>query len=276
MHPFRRILLATEGTEFDVGAERVALALARTCGQPLDVVLPLASNPEYEAVAPGLAARTEREAAERLAALRAAAGRERVSLRVRVRRGEEPYREIVGEAAESAADVMVIRRRGKRGFLAKLLVGEMVSKVIANCPCSVLAVPRAAAMWSRGIVAATDGSPEGAAALDAAAALAQLFVIPLHVLDLSRQAGSAGGALTGLDDAVRRMREAGINVTASVVQDSAGDALGAAMRSCGADLLVIAHGGVGAVRRSAETILGQAETPVLIVRPPMNRPATAL
>lgn len=265
MHPFQRILLATEGTEFDIGAERVALALARICGQPLDAVFPLASNPEYEAVAPELAARTEREAAQRLAALHAAAEREGVSLRVRVRRGDEPYQEIVGEAAESQADIMVIRRRGKRGFLAELLVGEMVSKVIALAPCSVLAVPRAAAMWSRSIVAVSDGSRESDAALEAAAAMGRLCSIPVHVLDVLEQAGGAGVPI-GLDDAVRRIRETGVKITTAAAQGSLEDALGAVMRSSGADLLVIGHGGIGPIGRSAEAILGQAEGPVLIVR----------
>lgn len=265
MHPFQRILLATEGTEFDTGAERVALALARTCGRPLDAVLPLASNPEYEAVAPELAARAEREAAQRLAALRAAAEREGVSLRVRVRRGDEPYQEIVGEAAESQADVLVIRRRGKRGFLAKLLVGEMVSNVIALAPCSVLAVPRAAGVWSRSILAVSDGSRESAAALETAAAMGRLCTLPVRVLDVSEQAGGAGVPI-GLDDTVRRIREAGVEITTAAAQGSLEDALPAAMRSSAADLLVIGHGGIGPIGRSAEAVLGQAESPVLIVR----------
>ena len=56
---FTRLLLATEHTEFDVGAERVALALARRHGLPLAAVLPIVSNVEYESVAPGAVARVE-------------------------------------------------------------------------------------------------------------------------------------------------------------------------------------------------------------------------
>ena len=44
-YPFKRILLATEHTEFDTGAERVAFTMALHCGIPLSVVLPLLSNP---------------------------------------------------------------------------------------------------------------------------------------------------------------------------------------------------------------------------------------
>jgi nucleotide-binding universal stress UspA family protein len=67
---FARPLLATEHTEYDSGSEPLALALARRCGTPLAVVLPLISNPEYEAQAPAQAQRAEAEAALALQALR--------------------------------------------------------------------------------------------------------------------------------------------------------------------------------------------------------------
>ena len=55
--PYARILLATEHTEFDSGAERVAFDLALRWGAPLAAVEPLVTNAEYEAVAPELAER---------------------------------------------------------------------------------------------------------------------------------------------------------------------------------------------------------------------------
>lgn len=72
--PFTRLLLASEHTDFDRGAEALAFALAQRCGLPLAAVLPVTSNPEYEAVAPQLAARTDAQAAARREALQAAAG----------------------------------------------------------------------------------------------------------------------------------------------------------------------------------------------------------
>ncbi|MDO8250403.1 MAG: universal stress protein, partial [Rhodoferax sp.] len=144
---FTRLLLATEHSEFDTGAENMAFALAKRCQLPLAAVLPLVSNPEYEALAPQIAARAEGEAAVKIAQLRAQAQDEGVAIELRVRRGEEPYREIVEEAREQASDLIIIRRRGKRSFLANLLVGEMVSKVVAHAPCHVLIVPREARMW---------------------------------------------------------------------------------------------------------------------------------
>ena len=87
---FTRLLLATEGSEFDAGAERMAFALAQRCQLPLATVLPLVSNPEYEALAPQLAARAEQEAAVKIAALLAQANAAQVTVELRVRRGEEP------------------------------------------------------------------------------------------------------------------------------------------------------------------------------------------
>ena len=52
---FNPILLATEGTEFDSGAERVAIDLAAQLKLPLYAVRPVVSNPEFEVVAPQLA-----------------------------------------------------------------------------------------------------------------------------------------------------------------------------------------------------------------------------
>ena len=128
---FSRLLLATERTEFDSGAETVALAMAQRCNKPLTTVFPLVSNPEYEALAPHVAKQAERQAADLIAQLRALGEAIGVNIELRLRRGEEIYREIVAEAVEQRSDVIVIRRRGKRSFLSNLLVGEMVSKVVA-------------------------------------------------------------------------------------------------------------------------------------------------
>ena len=157
---FQRLLLATERTEFDAGAERLALALARHCAAPLGVVMPLLSNPEFEAQAPALAERAEREAAARLVALRQQAETAGITIDLRVRRGAELWREIVDEAHARSSDLLVLRRRGQRGFLARMLVGEMVGQVLAHAPCCALVVPRDAQMWTRRVlVAAEPGEP---------------------------------------------------------------------------------------------------------------------
>lgn len=180
-YPFNRILLATEHTEFDTGAERIAFAMAKRCGAPLRVVVPIVSNPEYEAEMPDLALRYDREAAKKIEALRNDAQAAGVQLDVQVRRGPEPAREIIAEATESQADLIVIRRRGKPGFLSKLLMGEMVSKVIRDASCGVLTVPRAAQFWSRGVLAAVGDTPDAKNIATVAAEVAKACDLPLTI-----------------------------------------------------------------------------------------------
>ncbi|MFZ2649992.1 MAG: universal stress protein, partial [Burkholderiaceae bacterium] len=186
---FKRPLLATEHSEFDVGAERVAFALAQRCGIALAVVLPIVSNAEFDAIAPELATRADEAAAVKLDALRATAQAQGLSLSVQVRRGPEPYREIVDEAAAQHADLIIIRRRGRSGLLANLLLGEMVSKVVAHAPCSVLVNARAAQLWTRRIVAAVDPEAPGQALLAQAALLAVESDLPLTLIAVSDSAG---------------------------------------------------------------------------------------
>jgi nucleotide-binding universal stress UspA family protein len=189
-YPFKRILLATEHTEFDIGAERIAFAMARRCGIPLRAVLPLLSNSEFEVAAPQLALRAEQEAAIKAAALRNSAKQLDVEFDIHVRRGAEAYQEIVAEAVESKADLIVIRRRGKPGFLANLLVGEMVSKVIRDAPCAVLTVPRAAEFWQNGILASVGDTPRAQDITKLASGIATVCDLPLTIISIAENQGT--------------------------------------------------------------------------------------
>lgn len=186
-YPFERILLATEHTEFDVGAERIAFAMAKHCGVPLRAVVPIDSNPEYEAQAPELALRMEQTAAVKVAALRERAREAGVALEVQVRRGTEAYREIVEEATATRTDLIVIRRRGKPGFLANLLVGEMVNKVIREAHCCVLTVPRNAEFWQRGILASVGDTPLAEEIARLAAGIAAACDLPLTIVSIAER-----------------------------------------------------------------------------------------
>ena len=238
---FSRLLLATEHGEFDSGAEAVALALARRCDLPLAAVLPVLSNPEFEAVAPQLAERADAEAARRRQSLQALALQAGVQLQVQVRRGAEPFAEIVGEARRHEADLLIIRRRGKRGLLAKLLVGEMVSKVVAHSSCSVLVAPRGAQLWARGVLACRDPQAPDAGLVEVATAVAGECALPLYLHALAAGADAQAAAEQVL----------------------------AAARLQGADLIVLARNGgsrLGRAWASAVTqkVVGLSECPVLV------------
>lgn len=270
MHPFSRLLLATEHTEQDGGAEALAFALAQRCGLPLRAVVPITSNPEYEAIAPQIAAHAEALAGERVAALRADAQRAGAGIEVHARRGPEAWREIVDEAAESAADLIVIRRRGRRGLLARLLVGEMVRTVVTHAPCSVLVVPREARMWSRRVLVAVDPETSDMSPVACAASVAAECRLPLSMLCVTPPAADAmQAAERALQRAWSTARAFGVAVDAVARVGRPHEQIVAAATGLGADLLVIGRHGDGAAGPAwlggvAQKVIGLADRPVLV------------
>jgi nucleotide-binding universal stress UspA family protein len=264
---FQRLLLATERTEFDAGAERLALALARHCATPLGVVMPLLSNPEFEAQAPALAERAEREAATRLLALRQQAEAAGIAIDLRVRRGAELWREIVDEAHQRSTDLLVLRRRGRRGFLARLLVGEMVSQVLAHAPCCALVVPRDAQMWTRRVLVAAEPGEPGLQRVALATSVASACALPLGVVCVAgpgeRQRSAAADFLA---QAHGLAAAAGVTAGTELRCGEVPAQLLDAARDQAADLLVL---GAGRGRASGVThqVTGATTCAVLIVPP---------
>jgi nucleotide-binding universal stress UspA family protein len=268
---FTRLLLATEHTEFDTGAEAVALVLAQRCELPLATVLPLVSNPEYEALAPHVAARDEQAAAAKIADLRAQAQAAQVTIDLRLRRGEEPYREIVDEAAAQGTELIIIRRRGKRSFLANLLVGEMVSKVVAHAPCHVLIVPRQARMWGRRLLAAAEPTPQGRQIVAIAMAVAAESHLPLHLVSVVGGDSLRAPAEAFVAEMARQAQHAGVATQAEVRCGKAFTEILAAQSACQADLLVMGSRSDHRIGRDlfggvAQKVLGLSDHPVLVLR----------
>ena len=272
---FSRILLATEHTEFDAGAERLAFELAKECATPLLGVLPMVSNAEYETVAPERVAQAEREAFARLTEVRAAAKAADVDLDIRVRRGEEPFREIIAEAQRCSADLIVARRRGKRGFLAQLMVGEMVGKVATLAPCSVLLVPRAGRMWTQRVLAGVDASPAAQRAAETAAHIALRCDLPLLIASAAAHDSVAdrAGAESAVASAIGIAERVGARVEGRIVTGRPGDAIAHLVTESGADLIVLGRAGEGGrlqrllLGGTVQRIIGLAQCPVLVVKP---------
>ena len=237
-HP---LLLCTEHSEFDAGAERVAFHLARQLRVPLAAVLPYLGNEELAEAAPELAARNDEDAGERADAVeQAAADAGVVDLRLEVRSGPELHVEILDEAVRVGARLIVTRRRGKVGFLKRLEVGEMVGQLVAQAPCSVLVVPRLVGPWQNGVMVVTQGAPD-VQLEDAAQAAARVAGAALHVHALDASASPPASA----------------------------DGIVAAARDAGCDLIVIARSASNAAASSwiggiAHKVVGLAECAVLV------------
>jgi nucleotide-binding universal stress UspA family protein len=274
---FQRLLLATEHTDFDAGAERLSLELARRCGLPLTAVLPLLSNPEFEAQAPEFAARAEHDAAAKMAQLRELARTQGVELDIRARRGQEPYQEIVDEARIGANDLIVMRRRGKRGFLANLLLGEMVAKVVAHAPCSALIVPRDAGMWQHRVLVAAEPTSRGAQIVRQAAAVAAECALPLSIVcvihhedsELRRQADAF------LEATMQELRPIGVSMQGRTLVGRPHQEILEEVKREGADLLVIGSRSDNSIKRAliggvAQKTIGLSDCPVLVTFVPVN------
>jgi len=266
---FSRPLLATEHSEFDVGAERVALALAAHRGEPLATVLPMVGNPEFDAVAPEMAARGDAVVAEKLQRLLALAATQGVRLAIQVRRGPEPYREIVDEARLTHADLIIIRRRGRPGLLANLLLGEMVSKVVAHAPCSVLVNAREAQLWRRRVLVAVDPA---AVEMDTVALAARVAVeaeLPLTLVCIAEAGGGDTIAQRALATAVAHARSLGAATDGEVLAGKPHAQILEAARRGAADLIVLGRHGATRLSRAwigsvAQKVVGLAECPVLV------------
>jgi nucleotide-binding universal stress UspA family protein len=262
---FHNLLLATERTEFDAGAEHLALALAGRCGAPLGVVMPLHSNPEFESAAPSRAERAEREAAARLARLRQQAEEAGIGIDLRVRRGAELWREIVDEARERGSDLLILRRRGRRGFLAQLLVGEMVGQVLAHAPCCVLVVPHDARMWSSRVLVAAEAGQQGLRQAALGVSVASACALPLSVVCVARPGDAPRRAAAAfLAQAQGLATAAGVAARTELRGGAAPAELLTAAREHAADLIVL---GAGHARRGgvAYEVTGAAACPVLLV-----------
>jgi nucleotide-binding universal stress UspA family protein len=267
---FTRLLLATEHSEYDAGAEAMALALAQRCQLPLTTVLPIVSNPEYESLAPQIAARAEREAAIKIAELRTLAQAEGVTIDLRVRRGEEPYQEIVDEAHAQGSDMIIIRRRGKRSFLANLLVGEMVSKVVAHAPCHVLIVPREARMWCKQVLVAAEPTQQGRHIVATAIAVAAQCGLPLHLVSVIAAEGERPATMTFINDMVAQAQLRGVVAQGEVKVGKPFTEILASRESSQSDLIVMGSRGESRIGRAllggvAQKVMGLSDHPVLVL-----------
>lgn len=267
---FTRLLLATEHSEYDTGAEAMGFALAQRCQLPLATVLPLVSNPEFEAIAPQIAAQAEQEAAAKIDELREHAQAAGVIIDLRLRRGQEPYQEIVDEAKAQGSDVIIIRRRGKRSFLANLLVGEMVSKVVAHAPCHVLIVPREARMWQQRVLVAAEATAQGQQIVATGIAVAAQCGLPLHLVTVVPAEELRSQADTFVIETIKQAMAQGVTARGEVRVGKPYKEILAARAESQSDLIVIGSRSEARLGRAliggvAQKVMGLSDQPVLVL-----------
>jgi nucleotide-binding universal stress UspA family protein len=267
------VLLATDGGAGSKAAVRAAIRLASTYRATLTAMTMAVSNPEYDAVAPEAAADVERKAREVLDRVVAEAKTAGLSCSKRLCRGAEPDKDIVAVAEEVRAQVIVMGRH-ERGTLSRTLLRDTTGKVIANGPCCVLVVPAGAAFDVRRLLVATDGSTISEKALPMAARMASCFGAPITIVSVEvpshspERRGEVPGIVKRTVDWFERARQP---CEGEVLKGEVPEALTAAARRLGADVIVLAsHGrtGLGKVLVGGNTsrVVAKSECAVLVVR----------
>jgi nucleotide-binding universal stress UspA family protein len=185
-----------------------------------------------------------------------------------VRRGPEPYREIVDEALATDADLIIIRRRGRPGLLANLLLGDMVSKVVAHAPCSVLVNLREAQPWRRRVLVAVDPAAVEMDTVTLAAKVAVDALLPLALVCVA-EAGGDADAQRALAATLAHARSLGATADGEVLSGKPHAQILDAARRQAADLIVLGRHGATRLSRAwigsvAQKVIGLAECPVLV------------
>jgi nucleotide-binding universal stress UspA family protein len=271
---FERILLATDGSEFSAGAERVAIAMCKMGKAQLTVTTSVLSSPEFDTMgASDALAKKEAESSAHLDRVEAEALKEGVACQKVIRYGDDPYKDILAEAEHCNADLIVVGRRGRRG-LARLMLGDATLKVISMAKCSVLVAPKASGMWSNRLLLATDGSRSSDAAAVAASKIAHCCKTPITVLSAevpSHSADRRAEAKSIVQRLTKLLKEDGVGAEPLVEQGEAHHVVLDAAKKLKADLIVMGSHGRTSMGRlllgsNSEKVIGRAECPVLVVK----------
>ncbi|MGE5893131.1 MAG: universal stress protein [bacterium] len=137
----RKILLATDGSEYSEAALREAVSIAKVCKTKLYALSVIEVNPEYATLAPQIVEKAEVETRQLMESVKDCAKKEGVDCEIIIHEGEDPAHFIIEEAGKQKIDMIVMGKHGRRKSVRKLLIGSVTEKVLAHAPCKVLVVP---------------------------------------------------------------------------------------------------------------------------------------
>lgn len=197
MIEFKKILCPTDLSDASVRALTYAAAFARWYDAQL-TVLHIVPTFDPITVGPGnfngpvqvVVPRSREEIREDMRSITNRAGMESLDVTLSAQAGD-PARNIIDQALETAADLVVMGTHGRSGF-ERLLIGSVAEKVVRKAPCPVLLVPPhlpaavPADVTFKHILCAMDFSPAALQALGFA-------------LDLARQANGVVTVLHALE-----------------------------------------------------------------------------
>jgi sulfate permease, SulP family len=270
-----RLLVASDGSEYSGAAIRTALGLAQRSQARVRVIHLLPGR--GIGPAPGatdIPSSVLEQARSHLDELEREAGAAGIACTTEVvETNLHFYQEIVQQADQMQADLIIMGRRGPRG-MARVRLGETTAKVIGHAHCSVLVVPRDTQTSGRHLVLATDGSRYAEAATAMAATFAKILqapvtavsaILPSHSPERQEEAAAAARRAASF------LAEQGIPAESEVLHGRADEMVLQSAASHAADLIVIgSHGRTGLQRAMlgsvSERVIDAAMTPVLVVK----------
>lgn len=267
----KKILLATDGSQFNEGAVREAIRFAKKCSSKLYVLSVVSEITDYEGFSPQRIEDSLRtRAGEHLDSIRSRAASEGVDCETIVAGGDEPSVQIAEAAGRLHADMIVMGRRGRSG-LAKILMGQTAAKVIGHAPCKVLVVPRAAQIDFRTLLVATDGSVHGEAAVKEALGIAKCSGSVLIALTAARDEGELAQARGHVDRVIAMGNEDGVGVEGITSVGKSSQSIVEAAGGRGVDLIIMGSYGRTGLKKalmgsSTEKVIGSAGCAVLVMK----------
>jgi nucleotide-binding universal stress UspA family protein len=273
--PIERILVASDDSEYTAGAIHEALRIAKKSGARVRVIH-LITNPSPEITAGAATipapvlerARAHLDEVEREAAAAGVACDTEV-----IRTSLRLYQEIVDQADRMQANLIVMGRRGRRGF-ARVRLGQATAKVIGHAHCSVLVVPRNTEITGRRFVLATDGSIFADAATGIAGSLAKILGAPVSAISVTLPSQSAQRheeARSASNRAAAFLASHGIATEAEVLHGRPDEVIVQTAVAKQADLIVVgSHGRTGLERAMlgsvSERVIDATSTAVLVAK----------
>ncbi len=274
-----KLLVATDGSIFSESAIREAINLARTCSSKLIAISVVKTSPEFEDLVPQVSEKAEKEMREHLESVKSRASKEGVDCEIVIHRGEEPFQNIVNDAAKNQFDMIIIGTHGRTG-LKKLMMGSVTARVIGHAPCNVLVVPLHTKVECRHILVATDGSRYSNAAASEAIGIAKrcggsLIVISVALSDKEIILPEDDEEIILAKDNVKKIVELaekeGVKTEGLTAIGKPYEAIVETAKRKHAGLIVVgSHGRTGLDRllmgSVTERVIGHSESAVLIVK----------
>jgi universal stress protein E len=267
-----RLLVATDGSEASRNAVAAGLELAKACSSKLEfvAVAVVLTNLEYDSALPWVIEEAEKEMQQKLEVVRGMVQETGLDCETILHWGAEPYEQIVEEAIRKKVDMIIMGSHGRTG-LKRFVMGSVVGNVIGHAPCKILVVPPGAKIDFGTVLAATDGSLHGDAAVSEAVAIARTCNSSLNIVS----AASSDEELPAMEEGMKRVLEMaereGVRKEGMVLRGKADEVIMEVARQKEAGLVVMGSHGRTALMSLlmgsvTERVLGYGSNAVLVAK----------